>query len=132
MPDSVQLFKALGDETRLRILNLLSHRELCVCQIVEILATSQPKVSRHLAYLRNAGLVNDRREGLWVYYSMAEAEGRLQRVVSQWLREAKDEIPRGANDLQSLEELGECDELCAEKPSASPARGDKHTTSVGV
>ena len=72
MSEAVQLFKALADETRLRILNLVSHRELCVCHVVEALGLGQSKVSRHLAHLRNAGLVNDRREGLWMYYSLAE------------------------------------------------------------
>ena len=72
MSDAVQLFKALADETRLRILNLLVRREVCVCQIVEVLGLGQSKVSRHLAHLRNAGLVNDRREGLWMYYSLAQ------------------------------------------------------------
>jgi ArsR family transcriptional regulator len=65
-----RLFKALGDETRLRIVALLSHGELCVCHIQEALGLSQPNVSRHLAVLRGAGVVNDRREGSWVYYGL--------------------------------------------------------------
>jgi ArsR family transcriptional regulator len=66
-----KLFKALGDETRLRIVALLSHGELCVCHLEEALDVSQPKVSRHLAILRMAGVVEDRREGSWVYYKLA-------------------------------------------------------------
>ena len=65
-----RLFKALGDETRLRIIALLSHGELCVCHIHEALGLSQPKASRHLAILRAAGIVEDRRDGKWVYYRM--------------------------------------------------------------
>jgi ArsR family transcriptional regulator, arsenate/arsenite/antimonite-responsive transcriptional repressor len=65
-----RLFKALGDETRLRIVALLSHGELCVCHLEEALGLSQPKVSRHLATLRAAGVVEDRRDGTWVYYRL--------------------------------------------------------------
>lgn len=64
----VQLFAALADPTRLRLLNLMNGREVCVCYFVEILKQSQPKVSRHLAYLRRAGIVEVRREGKWAHY----------------------------------------------------------------
>ena len=66
----VRLFAALSDPTRLRLLNLMNGREVCVCCFVEILKQSQPKISRHLAYLRNAGIVRSRREGKWMHYSM--------------------------------------------------------------
>lgn len=66
------IFKALSDETRLRIYLLLGRGELCVCHIQAILGTTQTKVSRHLAVLRNAGLVTARREGLWMYYRRAD------------------------------------------------------------
>src|ERR1700749_4536287 len=68
--DFVRLFAALADPTRLRLLNLMRGREVCVCYFVEILQQSQPKVSRHLAYLRNAGVVSARREGKWMHYRM--------------------------------------------------------------
>jgi ArsR family transcriptional regulator, arsenate/arsenite/antimonite-responsive transcriptional repressor len=68
--DLVRLFAALGDRTRLRLLNLMNGREVCVCYFVEILKQSQPKISRHLAYLRNAGVVSARREGKWMHYSI--------------------------------------------------------------
>jgi ArsR family transcriptional regulator, arsenate/arsenite/antimonite-responsive transcriptional repressor len=64
----VQLFAALADPTRLRLLNLMNGREVCVCYFVEILKQSQPKISRHLAYLRRAGIVEARREGKWMHY----------------------------------------------------------------
>jgi ArsR family transcriptional regulator len=64
------LFRALADPTRLRLLNLIGDREICVCYFVEILGTSQPKVSRHLAYLRKAGIVASRREGKWIHYRL--------------------------------------------------------------
>ncbi len=69
--DLVPLFAALADPTRLRLLNLIAGREVCVCYLVEILRQSQPKISRHLAYLRKAGVVSARREGKWMHYSIA-------------------------------------------------------------
>jgi ArsR family transcriptional regulator, arsenate/arsenite/antimonite-responsive transcriptional repressor len=68
--DLASLFAALADPTRLRLLNLMSGKEVCVCYFVEILGEGQPKVSRHLAYLRRAGLVASRREGKWMHYSL--------------------------------------------------------------
>ncbi|WP_263367168.1 ArsR/SmtB family transcription factor [Edaphobacter bradus] len=68
--DLVRLFAALADPTRLRLLNLMRGREVCVCYFVEILEQSQPKISRHLAYLRRAGIVNARRDGKWMHYRM--------------------------------------------------------------
>ena len=67
-----RLFKALGDETRLRIVALLSHGELCVCHLEEALSLSQPNISRQLSVLRAAGVVESRRDGTWVYYRLAE------------------------------------------------------------
>lgn len=66
-----RLFRALGDETRLRMVALLSHGELCVCHLQEALGLSQPNASRQLGVLRSAGVVEARREGNWVYYSLA-------------------------------------------------------------
>ena len=131
MSDAVQLFKALADETRLRILNLLCRQEICVCQIVEALGLGQSKVSRHLAHLRNAGLVNDRREGLWMYYSLAQPSGRLHKQVIDWLKQAEDEVPMGTADLEALANLGECGDLC---PDHAPSKEDERceeTAAVG-
>ena len=66
------LFKALADGTRLRLLNLIGDDEVCVCFFVEVLNTNQPKISRHLAYLRKAGVVSARREGKWIHYRIVE------------------------------------------------------------
>jgi ArsR family transcriptional regulator len=66
--DLVPLFAALADSTRLRLLNLMDGREVCVCYFVEILGQGQPKISRHLAYLRRAGIVEARRDGKWMHY----------------------------------------------------------------
>jgi ArsR family transcriptional regulator, arsenate/arsenite/antimonite-responsive transcriptional repressor len=69
-----RLFKALGDETRLRIVALLTHGELCVCHLEEALGLTQPNASRQLSVLRAAGIVEHRREATWVYYRLAEQE----------------------------------------------------------
>jgi DNA-binding transcriptional ArsR family regulator len=66
--DMGRFFQALGDNTRLRLINLMGDQEICVCYFVEILNQPQPKISRHLAYLRNAGIVTTRRDGKWMHY----------------------------------------------------------------
>ncbi len=68
--DTERFFQALGDKTRLRLLNLMGEQEICVCYFVEILGQPQPKISRHLAYLRSAGMVEARREGKWMHYRL--------------------------------------------------------------
>src|ERR1700752_2418595 len=70
--DKELFFRALADRTRLRLLNLLRTDEVCVCFFVEILKTNQPKISRHLAYLRRAGIVGVRREGQWMHYRIIQ------------------------------------------------------------
>ena len=75
------LFRALADRTRLRILALLAGGEVCVCEIHEALQIPQPTASRHLAYLRRSDLVQDRREGLWVYYRIADADDRVVQTL---------------------------------------------------
>lgn len=74
-----RVFKALADPTRIRILGLLASGEVCVCHIHQSLRLSQPLVSRHLAYLRRSGLVEGRKEGLWVYYRLATRRDDLTR-----------------------------------------------------
>src|SRR6201747_2982881 len=71
--DMQRFFQALGDTTRLRILNLMGDQEICVCYFVEILGGPQPKISRHLAYLRSAGIVSARRESKWMHYRIVMA-----------------------------------------------------------
>lgn len=89
--DTEKFFTALSDNTRLRLLNLMGEDEVCVCFFVEILGANQPKISRHLAYLRKAGLVASRREGKWMHYRIttpAEPHAaRILRNVRNWLEE---------------------------------------------
>ncbi len=83
------LFKALSDRTRLRLINLMAEDEICVCFLVAVLNSSQPKISRHLAYLRRAGVVGARREGKWIHYRIMEPNdayaARIFRDVRAWL-----------------------------------------------
>ena len=86
-----RFFQALGDNTRLRLLNLMGDQEICVCYFVEILAQGQPKISRHLAYLRSAGIVQARREGKWIHYRIAMppsiGAAQVLRQTLAWLGE---------------------------------------------
>ncbi len=86
-----RFFQALGDKTRLRLLNLMGEQEICVCYLVEILGQAQPKISRHLAYLRRAGIVVARREGKWMHYRVVMppeiGAAQVLRHTLAWLRE---------------------------------------------
>jgi ArsR family transcriptional regulator, arsenate/arsenite/antimonite-responsive transcriptional repressor len=83
-----KLFRALADETRVRIVALLSHGELCVCHLIKALELSQPNISRHLGILRMAGVVDARRDGTWVYYRLAEQEHAAVQATLATLTEA--------------------------------------------
>jgi ArsR family transcriptional regulator, arsenate/arsenite/antimonite-responsive transcriptional repressor len=88
-----RFFQALGDNTRLRLLNLMGEQEVCVCYFVEILGSPQPKISRHLAYLRSAGIVAARREGKWMHYRIVMpphiGAGQILKQTLGWLKEEK-------------------------------------------
>jgi len=87
--DKELFFRALADRTRLRLLNLIGADEVCVCFFVEILKTNQPKISRHLAYLRRAGVVDARRDGPWMHYRIIqpadEAAAKVLQETMSWL-----------------------------------------------
>src|ERR1041385_8593170 len=103
--DKELFFRALADRTRLRVLNLMGGGEVCVCFFVEILKTNQPKISRHLAYLRRAGVVGARREGQWMHYRIVEPDdpeaARVLTDVLSWL-ENDQEMQQ---DRQRLEKI---------------------------
>ncbi len=112
MKKLAMIFKALSDETRLRILSLLIQGELCVCDLMAVLQLPQSTVSRHLAYLRNANLISDRREGVWMYYCLEEKlpileEQPWQSLLSQLLKQEQAET-----DLAVLKQY------CTEKNGA--------------
>jgi ArsR family transcriptional regulator len=97
-----ELFQALGDRTRLRLLNLMADGEVCVCFFVEVLDEAQPKVSRHLAYLRSAGLVSARREGKWANYAITAPEHPSVRQVFEAVIAAMKEDRQLQRDRMAL------------------------------
>jgi len=96
------LFKALADCTRLRLINLIGDSEVCVCFFVEILKTSQPKISRHLAYLRRAKIATARREGKWMHYRLTEPPDRHAARILREVRASLTEHPEFLRDRERL------------------------------
>ena len=101
-PSVDRIFRAFADRTRLRILHLLHPGELCVCDLVEVLGVPQPKVSRHLAYLRKARLVLARKEGLWSYYRLAPAANEFHRKLLECLACCFNDVPELSKDASRL------------------------------
>lgn len=106
------LFRALADRTRLRLLNLIGRDEVCVCYFVEVLKTPQPKISRHLAYLRRAGIVGARREGKWMHYRVVdprdERAAQVLRNIQDWL----------GSDREMQRDRGRLVQMCCVKAPA--------------
>jgi len=108
--DLAGLFAALADTTRLRLLNLMGGHEVCVCYLVEILGQSQPKISRHLAYLRKAGLVAARREGKWMHYRIVpQADPATASILDAVLASL-------GNDKQMEADRAKLDRACCARP----------------
>lgn len=107
MRDAAIFHAALADETRLRLLCLIEDGEICVCHLQDVLKTNQPKISRHLAYLRKAGLVEARREGKWSYYRHRKLEANLEKILAQTLIHLKRE-PQIKKDAQRLKQVMCC------------------------
>ncbi len=113
MDSAPLLFRALGDRTRLRIVNLLARGSLCVCDIQRILGQPQSSVSRHLALLRSAGLIRDRRDGMRMFYALTSWDTALGRAVVAAIRGhlAVDGVYReDVEELAALRARGECHE----------------------
>lgn len=106
------LFKAFADPTRLRILTLLSGREVCVCDLMAVLREPQPKVSQHLAFLRAAGLVVFRQEGKWRHYALAKPVGKVHARLVGCLGECFAEIPGLTRDRAKLKKILAAKETC--------------------
>src|ERR1700676_1480413 len=113
------LFRALADRTRLRLLNLISDKEICVCYFVEILGISQPKISRHLAYLRRTGIVAARRQGRWMHYRLlAPRDAVASAILKETLAHLR-QIPEMSRDLAKLE-TSCCNPDSAGRPLQAP------------
>lgn len=118
--DTGELFKSFAEPIRLRLLHLLSNRgpELCVCDLVAVLCAPQGTVSRHLTHLRLVGLVQDRREGVWVYYRLAPAKSKAHAALLDCLRACFDDDPVLVADLERYAALARSNSLacCAPQP----------------
>jgi len=99
------LFRAFADATRLRLLNLLLDGELCVCDLCEVLGEIQPKISRHLAYLRRVDLVTVRKQGKWKFYAVTERPSGLERTLLDCVKSCLREIDVLQNDLECLHSI---------------------------
>jgi ArsR family transcriptional regulator len=108
LDDLESLFKALADSTRLRILGLLLTGEVCVCHIHESLRITQPKASRHLAYLRRSGLVETRRQGLWIYYRLTDSSDPILRTIRQAVAHVMSHVDVIHRDADRLERKTGC------------------------
>jgi ArsR family transcriptional regulator len=104
-------FRAVSDRTRLRILYLLLGGEMCVCDLVEVIQVPQPTASRHLAYLRKAGLVATEKRGLWMYYSLVPVKTTFHKNLMRCLASCSEEVPELRQDkarLAKLKQSGRC------------------------
>lgn len=105
MAEMETFYMALADKTRLRLLNLMRDQEICVCFFTEVLGDSQPKISRHLAYLRNSGIVEARRDGKWMHYSIRwpedEAGRRVLGAALDWLGD-REELKRDRDKYKDV------------------------------
>ena len=110
----VQFYKCLADETRLRCLLLITQeQELCVCELMEAVGESQPKISRHLAQLRKCGLLKDRRQGQWVFYSLsAGLPAWCQSVLKETLANSPDFLAINSQQLNAMGERPERSQSC--------------------
>jgi ArsR family transcriptional regulator len=97
------LFRALGDPTRLRLINLMAGQEVCVCYFTEVVGAPQPKISRHLAYLRKAGIVAARREGKWMHYRLAAPSNSNAASIMKNVIEALRQDKEMQRDRQKLD-----------------------------
>lgn len=102
MNQLVQFFKALSEETRLRIVMLLTHGELCVCDLMVVLDEPQSKVSRHLAYLKHSGITESKRVGVWMHYWLKDSSNGIYRAQIDFLREQLSSQPQFREDKEKL------------------------------
>jgi ArsR family transcriptional regulator len=101
-PSVDRMFRAFADRTRLRILYLLRPGELCVCDLVRVIGVPQPKISRHLAYLKKSGLVTARKDGFWMHYKLAPAKNAFHQKLIECLSCCLGDVPELARDAKQL------------------------------
>ena len=125
MDKDLAVFKACSDATRLRILFLLTERELCVCEIMTVLDLTQGKVSRHLAVLKQHGLIRGRRDGVWIYYALASDSSIALKYVTVYLVSARQVHKRVLADLDRLRGLAGEGKICVPHPSMVLLQADE-------
>ena len=125
------MFRAFSDRTRLRILYLLRGGECCVGDLVEILQIGQPSASRHLAYLRRAGLVAVRKAGLWSYYALAEAAEPFHEKLLECLGCCFSEVPELRADQARASKVRQSGGCCPEEDKASPKKAQRTARTKG-
>lgn len=108
----VNLFKALGDSNRLRILKMLEERALCVCEVQEILQLSTSTVSKHLSILRDAGMISDTKDGKWVNYSLGDSSSALVRALKALVAESLNDEPVVKEDRRKAKQVDRA-KICA-------------------
>jgi len=126
MDQWVQLFKALADETRLRIMVLLTQGELCVCDLMDVLEEPQSKISRHLSYLKHSGLTYSKRVGVWMHYGLRETtDARCDHLV-RFLSEELLPLPQSRKDIDRLNQLKRQGGCKSDRKVTKGYRGEGH------
>ena len=128
MEELAQLYKALSEETRIRIMLLLMKGELCVCDIQAVLDESQSKISRHLAYLKHSGLLRSKRVGVWMHYLIRESADATCKAQLAFMGEQLSKLPQYQEDMRKLREFQE-QKGCEALPP--PRRGGRQKTDAG-
>ena len=122
MRDVSGFFAALADENRLRLLYLMKAGEICVCYLQGVLQTNQPKISRHLAYLKKAGLVEARRDGKWMHYRLKKLAPGREKILAATLQYLEQEVPI-KKDAQRLGQIVCCPARYGISPVESKGKG---------
>jgi ArsR family transcriptional regulator, arsenate/arsenite/antimonite-responsive transcriptional repressor len=114
MKRMVRVFKILSDKNRLRILKLLEHRKLCVCELSAVLGITQPSVSRHLKKLKSAGLINDEQQGFWTNYFLNKTDDKYGRALMSQVRLWLNDDPLVSSDRKKASKVNRS-ELCCKR-----------------
>ena len=124
----VRTTKALADENRIRIIGVLTGRELCVCQLIELLCLAPSTVSKHLSILKNARLIDSRKQGRWMYYRLADEEGAPKHVIEalDWMIRSIAETDQFISDNERMEEILRIDPeiLCSQQNRSGSCEAD--------
>lgn len=125
MDDLVQYFRALSEEVRLRILLLLAHGELCVCDLMDVLDEPQSKISRHLSYLKRSGLITGKRVGVWMHYMLSEPTEDTIHAQIEFMRERLSNLPAFKEDIAKMDTLKERKRCEGPQPKPGRPKGAK-------